>query len=233
MRQPGQPARAGGRDRRHRIGEHQLADRRHSSASCEANSRYYVLGYYPPTHPRDGRFHKIEVRVNRPGLRVAARRGYASPRGTDRRRAQARRRSPARARSETAERRQDLEPSCATCWGARCSRAASTSPFRRRRSRTPQKEASVALAIELDGNRLPVRPPNDKGPRRQQNRAVVLRPQRSGQGAWPAHGRSSISRCGPRRAIASTRTAFASTRASICHRAAISCASARAKRSAG
>jgi VWFA-related protein len=47
----------------------------------EANSRYYVLGYYPPTHARDGRFHKIEVKTKRPGLRVAARRGYGSPRG--------------------------------------------------------------------------------------------------------------------------------------------------------
>ena len=46
-----------------------------------ANSRYYLLGYYPPTHPRDGRFHKIEVRVKRPNLRVEARKGYASPRG--------------------------------------------------------------------------------------------------------------------------------------------------------
>ena len=47
----------------------------------DANSRYYVLGYYPPTTARDGRFHRIEVRVKRPGLRVSARRGYASPRG--------------------------------------------------------------------------------------------------------------------------------------------------------
>ena len=39
-----------------------------------------MLGYYPPSHPRDGKFHKIEVRVTRPGLRVVARRGYASPR---------------------------------------------------------------------------------------------------------------------------------------------------------
>src|SRR5207244_12152244 len=46
-----------------------------------ANSTYYVLGYYPPTHPRDGRFHKIEVRVKRPGLTVSARKGYADPRG--------------------------------------------------------------------------------------------------------------------------------------------------------
>ena len=29
----------------------------------EANSRYYLLGYAPPAHPRDGRFHRIEVRV--------------------------------------------------------------------------------------------------------------------------------------------------------------------------
>ena len=33
----------------------------------EANSRYYLLGYTPPTHPRDGRFHRIEVSVKRPG----------------------------------------------------------------------------------------------------------------------------------------------------------------------
>jgi hypothetical protein len=47
----------------------------------QANSKYYVIGYYPPSHPRDGRFHKIELRVKRPGLAVSARKGYASPRG--------------------------------------------------------------------------------------------------------------------------------------------------------
>ena len=46
-----------------------------------ANSRYYLLGYAPPAHPRDGRFHRIEVRVKRPGLTVTARRGYPSPSG--------------------------------------------------------------------------------------------------------------------------------------------------------
>ena len=40
----------------------------------EANSRYYLLGYSPPAHPRDGRFHRIEVRTKRPGLQVLARR---------------------------------------------------------------------------------------------------------------------------------------------------------------
>lgn len=45
------------------------------------NSSYYVLAYYPPGDKRDGRFHKIDVRVSRPDLVVRARKGYASPRG--------------------------------------------------------------------------------------------------------------------------------------------------------
>jgi VWFA-related protein len=45
------------------------------------NSSYYVLAYYPPTSKRDGKFHRIEVKVNRPGLMVRSRRGYTSPRG--------------------------------------------------------------------------------------------------------------------------------------------------------
>jgi VWFA-related protein len=45
------------------------------------NSSYYVLGYYPANDRRDGRFRKIEVKVNRPGVTVDARRGYVAPRG--------------------------------------------------------------------------------------------------------------------------------------------------------
>jgi hypothetical protein len=48
------------------------------------NSGYYVLAYYPPSTKRDGKFHKIEVRVSRPGLMVRARRGYVAPRGNPR-----------------------------------------------------------------------------------------------------------------------------------------------------
>jgi len=46
------------------------------------NSAYYVMGYYSTNDRRDGRFRKIEVKLNnRPGLVVRARKGYVAPRG--------------------------------------------------------------------------------------------------------------------------------------------------------
>ena len=45
------------------------------------NSSYYVLAYTAPGDKRDGKFHKIDVRVNRPGLTTRARRGYLAPKG--------------------------------------------------------------------------------------------------------------------------------------------------------
>ena len=43
------------------------------------NSAYYVLGYYPPGQRKDGKFHKLEVKVARAGVRVRARSGYSTP----------------------------------------------------------------------------------------------------------------------------------------------------------
>jgi hypothetical protein len=51
------------------------------SRIVQDNSSYYVLAYYPPNPKRDGKFHNIQVRVNRPGVTVRARRGYANPSG--------------------------------------------------------------------------------------------------------------------------------------------------------
>jgi len=46
------------------------------------NSAYYVMGYYSTNDRRDGRFRRIEVKLNnKPGLEVRARKGYVAPRG--------------------------------------------------------------------------------------------------------------------------------------------------------
>ena len=45
------------------------------------NSAYYVLAYRPTASKRDGKFHRITVRVDRPGLITRARSGYLSPNG--------------------------------------------------------------------------------------------------------------------------------------------------------
>jgi len=43
------------------------------------NASYYLLGYQPTDSTRDGKYRKLEVRVNRPGLEVRTRSGYMAP----------------------------------------------------------------------------------------------------------------------------------------------------------
>jgi hypothetical protein len=43
------------------------------------NSSYYILGYSTSTPRTDGRFHKVQIRVKRPGLEVRSRGGYLAP----------------------------------------------------------------------------------------------------------------------------------------------------------
>jgi len=45
------------------------------------NSTYYLLTYRPPLPRSDSEYHEIEVRVDRPGLTVRARRGYVDIEG--------------------------------------------------------------------------------------------------------------------------------------------------------
>lgn len=44
---------------------------------------YYALGYYPKNSRRDGKYRRIEVKVNRPAVTVVSRRGYIAPRDRD------------------------------------------------------------------------------------------------------------------------------------------------------
>jgi VWFA-related protein len=125
-----------------------------------ATSTYYVLGYYPVENRRDGAFHKIEVRVKRPGLRVTARKGYASPRGRTRDEAPAvERKPPVRAESapgapaapQTSAELREVLSSPLQQSGVTLSVQAA--PFR-----SKSKEASVAVAVEIDGSRLRFEP---------------------------------------------------------------------------
>jgi VWFA-related protein len=116
------------------------------------NSTYYVLGYYPKDARRDGRFHKIEVRTKRPGLRVSARKGYVSPKvpGADDQRRQERERERGKGRAGAAETSNELrEILNQPLQRNGLTLTVHTAPFK-----GTGRQASVAVAIEIDGTRL-------------------------------------------------------------------------------
>jgi len=75
---------AGLRDIAHETGGLAVVNTNNFSGGFERivrdNSTYYLLGYYPAVDHGDGKFHAIDVRVNRPGARVVrARERYFAP----------------------------------------------------------------------------------------------------------------------------------------------------------
>jgi len=122
-----------------------------------ANSTYYVIGYYPPDTKRDGRFHKIELKLKQPGLRVSSRKGYANPRG----------KSPEeKAKEDEAKAKLSATKAGAVQTSSEL-RAVLNSPLQQSgvtldvqgaAFKNSSKEASVALAIELDPLRLNFKP---------------------------------------------------------------------------
>jgi VWFA-related protein len=123
----------------------------------DANSRYYVLGYYPPDHPPDGRFHTLEVRVKRPGVRVTARKGYASPREPSaakrRKEDEAKRKREARWREAST-----LSPELRDALDAPLQQSGLSFTVQAAPFRDTSKDASIALAIEVDGDRVEFMP---------------------------------------------------------------------------
>lgn len=117
-----------------------------------ANSRYYVLGYYPRNLQRDGRFHKLEVRVKRPGVRVSARKGYVAPRvlsASDKLKHE-REQERARGRAGSAETSNELrEILTQPLQRNGLTLAVQAAPFR-----SDSRQASVAVAIEADASRF-------------------------------------------------------------------------------
>ena len=119
----------------------------------QANSRYYLLGFTPPNHPRDGRFHHIEVVMKRPGLKAVARRGYPSPSGRtadERKRDDMNRRARESRNGGAADTSSELRAALnSPVQQPGLTLSVQAVPFKG----TP-KEASVALAVELDGSQL-------------------------------------------------------------------------------
>lgn len=49
-----------------------------AAALIGENNSYYLLGFYPSPYAADGKFHDIDVKVRRPGVKIRARQGYTS-----------------------------------------------------------------------------------------------------------------------------------------------------------
>jgi VWFA-related protein len=105
------------------------------------NSSYYVLGYSSTNNRRDGRLRRVQTRVKRPGLQVRARSGYLSPIRPE--------------RSVTAApSRSVLSASVAEALGSVVAVAGVPIKVFAAPYKGSQRDATVAIAIEIDASQL-------------------------------------------------------------------------------
>ena len=140
-----------------------------------------MLGYYPPNHPNDGRFHKIDVRLKRPGLRVLARKGYASPRARElssreRKRLEGERLARTKGADQTSSELRAMLDSPIQQSGVMLDVQAAA-------FKSTPRSASVALAIEVDAAAAAVRASKRHRHLRQYGGTVAVRHQRAGKTA--------------------------------------------------
>jgi VWFA-related protein len=57
------------------------------AAAFQENGSYYLVGYRSPRDRTDGKYHRVEVKVNKPGVTVRSRTGYYNPRAPKREKA--------------------------------------------------------------------------------------------------------------------------------------------------
>ena len=183
----GQPARARRADRRHRVGQHELADQ-HVQPDRAGQQPVLRARLLPADASARRPIPQDRSRIKRPGLRVAARRGYGSPRG---RTAEERKRDEEARRAREAKRPNADKTSTAAARHPHQPAAAERAELHRAcRAVQEHAEGSVGRAGHRDRRRpAAIRGAQREGHGREQDRAVVLRHQRSRQGAGGhAHG---------------------------------------------
>ena len=138
-----------------------LADETGGAASVNSNdfsriydrivrdsSNYYLLGYYPTNERRDGRVRRIQVKVNRPNTRVLARKAYQAPKDKD-----DDKRLEESAAGTSAAVRTALNAALPT---PGLNLSVHAAPFK-----GANKTASVAVTVQVDGDRLDFKPAGD------------------------------------------------------------------------
>ena len=112
------------------------------------NSNYYLLGYYPTNERRDGRVRRIQVKVNRPGLDVVARKAYIAPRAKEESK-----RVEAGAAGTSAAVRDALNSALPT---PGLNLSVNAAPFK-----GANKTAAVTVTVQVEGERLALREEGD------------------------------------------------------------------------